>query len=604
MALNHGGLDERDWRRIDQLCASSPDGTPSLLQVLRIWQEEHGWLSPPALECFADRLQLPLAQVRAVAGFYRFLHLKPAGEFRLLFPNHIIEENAGMPALVQRLCERLGVMPGQTRADGRVSVDRCSCIGMSDQGLCALVNHRHVLTHLTNDRIDALAELINARVPVPSWPAAWFEINDNLRHCGPLLSRADDGSAGLQQALDLGPEASLQVIGDSGLRGRGGAGFPTARKWRFCREAAGTERVVVCNADEGEPGTFKDRVILTRQADQVFEGMTIAALVLGARRGFVYLRGEYRYLLDHLQDVLSARRKRGLLGAGILGRPGFDFDIDIHVGAGAYVCGEESALIESLEGKRGTPRIRPPFPVECGYQGKPTVVNNVETFLAAAWICANGSAAWRAAGTADSTGTKIHSIAGDCLLPGIYEFPMGTPVAQLLASCGAGEVSAVQVGGPAGTLLAPAEFGRSVAFEDVPSAGAFTVFDAGRNQFDTTRNLAAFFAHESCGFCTPCRVGTGLLSGKLDKITQGRGSLPDIELLVELEHLMHATTHCGLGAAACNHLRDALTKFRPHFEARCPWSEFEPDADMDRALEPARRWSGRADPDAHLENVT
>jgi [NiFe] hydrogenase diaphorase moiety large subunit len=362
--------------------------------------------------------------------------------------------------------------------------------------------------------------------------------------------------------------------------------------------------MVVCNADEGEPGTFKDRVLLSSQADTLFEGMAIAAFVIHARRGLVYLRGEYRYLLEPLLEVLQRRRDAHLLGSNILGQQGFDFDIDIHVGAGAYVCGEESSLIESLEGKRGTPRIRPPFPVECGYLGYPTVVNNVETFCAASHIALHGGAWWASIGTAKSTGTKIHSVSGDCERPGLYEYPFGTQVSRILEDCGAKDTQAVQVGGPSGQCLSAFEFGRRIAFEDVPSAGAFMVFDRSRDMFEVARTFAHFFAHESCGFCTPCRVGTALVANRMDKLAADQGSRYDIDVLFELDRLLHTTTHCGLGASACNSLRDTILKFRPAYERHLKWLHFEPGFDLDAELSIARRMTARDDAGAHLESHT
>jgi len=395
----------------------------------------------------------------------------------------------------------------------------------------------------------------------------------------------------------------LAEMKQSNLRGRGGAGFATGLKWSLCRQAPGHEHVVVCNADEGEPGTFKDRVLLTRHADAVFEGMTIAAHLIGARCGLVYLRGEYRYLLDALQAVLQRRREARLLGDAILGQAGFDFDITIHVGAGAYVCGEESSLIESLEGKRGTPRIRPPFPVEHGYLGHPTIVNNVETFCAATHIALHGGAWWAAIGTPKSSGTKIHSVSGDCARPGLYEYPFGTRIGRILEDCGAKDTQAVQVGGPSGVCLSASEFGRRIAFEDVPSAGAFMVFDRSRDMFEVARAFAHFFAHESCGFCTPCRVGTALVVKRLDKLAAGHGSRHDIDVLFELDKLMHGATHCGLGATACNPLRDTIAKFRPAYEKHLQSLHFVPGFDMDAELSQARLATGRDDQGAHLETL-
>jgi [NiFe] hydrogenase diaphorase moiety large subunit len=284
---------------------------------------------------------------------------------------------------------------------------------------------------------------------------------------------------------------------------------------------------------------------------------------------------------------------------------GFDFDIQIHLGAGAYVCGEESALIESLEGKRGNPRIRPPFPVEKGYLGQPTVVNNVETFCAAAHIAERGGSWWAAIGTTASSGTKLHSVSGDCARPGVYEYPFGVAIEQILHDCGAfdggRQVQAVQVGGPSGVCLAAHEFTRRIGFEDVPTAGAFMVFDASRDMFEVARSFAHFFAHESCGFCTPCRVGTELVVRRMDKLAAGYGSVFDETELRELELLLHGTTHCGLGASATNPLRDTLLRFRPAYERRLQAPRFVPAFDLDAELASARRVTGRDDPLAHLE---
>ena len=573
----------------------------SLVQLLREAQAEHGWLPRPLLAALAQELGLTLAHVEGVASFYRFLHLQPVGRLRILFSDNITDRMRGSEALMADLCARLGVQPGVMRADGRVSVAAASCTGLGDQGPALLVNHHQVVTRLDGERVARIAELVEAEVPPAQWPAEWSVVADNVRRPDVLLAGGFAPGEALAAALARGPEATLAEVQGSRLRGRGGAGFATGTKWDLCRKAAGAQRVVVCNADEGEPGTFKDRVLLTRHADAVFEGMTIAAFAIGATQGLVYLRGEYRYLLEHLEAVLQRRREAKLLGSGIAGRPGFDFDIAIHLGAGAYVCGEESALIESLEGHRGTPRIRPPFPVEHGYLGLPTSVNNVETFCAAAHIALRGGAWWAGIGTAKSTGTKIHSISGDCERPGLYEYPLGTRVETMLVDCGARDTQAVQVGGPSGTCLSVSEFGRRIAFEDVPTAGALMVFDRSRDMFEVARNFAHFFAHESCGFCTPCRVGTALVARRMDKLAAGRGSRHDVDVLYELDKLMHGATHCGLGAAACNPLRDTIAKFRPAYERRLKSLHFEPAFDLDAELSEARAATGRDDPAAHLE---
>ena len=575
----------------------------ALVQILRQLQASQGWLPHDSLSQIAQALGLTLAHVQGVAGFYRFFHTQPVGRYRVLFSDNITDRMGGSEALMLQLCRLLKVEPGQMRADGRVSVATSSCTGLCDQGPALLINHHHVVTRLTPARIVHIAALIEHNTPPEQWPAEWSRVDDQIRLADVKLGAQPAPGQGIAAALARGPQGMLDDLKRSKLRGRGGAGYATGTKWQLCRAAPGQMHYVVCNADEGEPGTFKDRVLLTSYADTVFEGMTIAALVIGARRGLVYLRGEYRFLLEPLQAVLQRRREQGLLGASIQGQSGFDFDIEIHVGAGAYVCGEESALIESLEGKRGVPRIRPPFPVERGYLGQPTTVNNVETFCAVTHIAVHGGAWWSAIGTPQSTGTKIHSVSGDCERPGLYEYPFGTRIGRILEDCGARDTQAVQVGGPSGVCLSVSEFNRRIAFEDVPTAGAFMVFDRSRDMFEVARNFAQFFAHESCGFCTPCRVGTELVVRRLDKLKKGYGSSEDVQVLYELDKLMHNATHCGLGAAACNPLRDTIAKFRPAYERHLTSLHFVPGFDLDAELSQARLATGRDDTGAHLENL-
>jgi len=383
--------------------------------------------------------------------------------------------------------------------------------------------------------------------------------------------------------LERGADATFMEIKASGLRGRGGAGFPTADKWKRCRDSPGAAHYIVCNADEGEPGTFKDRVLLNSYADLVFEGMTIGARVMGSAKGLLYLRGEYRYLLEKLEGVLARRRAAGLLGRNILGEAGFDFDIEIHLGAGAYICGEESALIESLEGKRGRPRNRPPYPAAHGYLDQPTVVNNVETFACAARIAAQGGEWFAGMGTPESTGSKVLSISGDCARPGIYEYPFGVSVHEILDDCGAEDACAVQVGGPSGELISSKEFGRYISFEDLVTSGGFTLFKRGRDILRVVQNFTHFFAHESCGFCTPCRVGTQLQKKIVDKVAMGHGTASDVEELKHLGHIMRTMSHCGLGHTAPNPVLDMLEKFPAAYEQNLKNLAFEPAFNIDLA---------------------
>lgn len=427
-------------------------------------------------------------------------------------------------------------------------------------------------------------------------------ISYQLKRADFIFKNENDWEDVLSKSINRTPAELINELISSELKGRGGAGFPTGLKWKLTAEVKDSVKYVICNADEGEPGTFKDRVLLNAYADWVFEGMTLCAYVIGAQKGFLYLRGEYRYLLEPLQAVLQRRHGQNLLGNGILGQADFNFEIEIHLGAGAYICGEESALIESLEGKRGTPRNRPPFPVTQGYLNQPTVVNNVETLAATCLISVHGGAWYAAIGTKNSSGSKLFSVAGDCARPGIYEYPFGVTVAQVLADCGGQDAQAVQISGASGMCIAASEFGRRIDFDDIPSAGAFMVFDQRRDMFEVARNFVHFFAHESCGFCTPCRVGTSLLANLMDKLAHGKGSPDDLVKIEKLDAVLQSMSHCGLGRTACNPVLQTLAKFRSEYDKRLIKKDYVPAFDLDGALSQARRMTGRDDAGAHLEN--
>ena len=576
----------------------------SLLQLLYQVQYRYSCIPPRAIELLAKSLSLTPAHIRGVIGFYSFLHEQPRGHFDILISDSITDHMLGSRELTEQLCASLGVVPAIPRSDGRVTVATTSCTGMCDQGPAMLVNGL-AITRLDKDRIDAIARFVEADTPVEQWPAEFFHVVDNIQRRDILLdnSEADEDACeceAMVALLEHGADTILEQITASGLRGCGGAGFSTGSKWRFCKESASDQRYVVCNADEGEPGTFKDRILLNSYADRVFEGMTLCGGVIGADRGLIYLRGEYRYLRDDLEAALQRRRDRGLLGSNILGQQGFDFDIEIHMGAGAYICGEESSLLESLEGKRGIPRIRPPYPVSHGYLGKPTVINNVETFAHATLIARHGADWFSAIGTDESKGTKLLSISGDCARPGIYEYPFGTSVQQILDDCGAEDVQAVQVAGAAGSTIPTDEFDRCIAFEDIATGGSFMVFDQSRNMLDMVKNFAHFFVHESCGFCTPCRVGGSLLSDLVDKLCRGDAGQYDIEEMTAIAGLMKSASHCGLGTTAPKPVLDMIDKFANVYEAKLKHSEYEPAFDLDAALQDARDITGRDDTGAHI----
>ncbi len=375
-------------------------------------------------------------------------------------------------------------------------------------------------------------------------------------------------NAGLEKTVNVGRTDVIAEINASGLKGRGGAGFPTSVKWNLAAAAKSEKKYVVCNADEGEPGTFKDRLILSEFPDLVLEGMTIAGYAIGAAVGIIYLRGEYSYLRQPLEEVIARRRADNLLGEKILGKEGFAFDIIIRMGAGAYVCGEETALIESLEGHRGESRNRPPFPVDTGFNGNPTIVNNVETLAWAACVMGKGGDWFKSVGTEKSAGIKLFSVSGDCARPGVYEFPLGISIAQLLKEVGADQAKAVQVGGASGHCLPASEFERLLAFEDIPTGGSIIVFGPQRDMLDVARNFLEFFVEESCGQCTPCREGNAKLLEGVELLEQGACSMRYLKDLCSLGESMQLASKCGLGQSSPNAFLSIVKHFKDEILGR------------------------------------
>ncbi len=556
-----------------------------ILQILRNLQLSQHHISQGDIKQLSEALDLARMKIQSKIDFYRFLHDKYAGDFEIYFSDNITDRMLGNAELMQLLCEMLFVTPGITREDNRVIVDTTSCTGLCEQGPAMLVNG-YAIGNLDIERIKKIAELVSRGIPINKWPQEWFVITDTIHEKGPLLATESVTGAAISKALQIGPEGVISELERSGLRGCGGAGFPTHRKWNIARTTEETERYVVCNADEGEPGTFKDRVLLNQYADTLIDGMAVCAATIGAKQGFIYLRHEYHFLHGKLQKILQQRRDNNLLGANILGHSGFDFDIEIMMGAGSYVCGEESALIESLQGMRGIPRIRPPFPVTNGYFNKPTVVNNVETYCYAARILEHGPDIFAKGG--NSIGWKILSISGDCEKPGIYEIPLGMSIKKILKKCQANDTQAVQVGGAGGSLVSSEQFFKEISFDDANTGGSFMIFDNSRDMFERAVNFTHFFAHESCGFCTPCRVGTKLMAQMADKVASGHGAHLDIKEIHELNNLMTQASHCGLGQRASVPMLETYQKFPESFRKRLTSEEYQPTFDVEAAVQRAK----------------
>ncbi|MDR3609480.1 MAG: NADH-ubiquinone oxidoreductase-F iron-sulfur binding region domain-containing protein [Ignavibacteriaceae bacterium] len=382
------------------------------------------------------------------------------------------------------------------------------------------------------------------------------------KRTGPVLfSKYTRGDA-IKKVISIPREDVLFELKTSGLKGRGGAGFPTSTKWMLVAASTADKKFIVCNADEGEPGTFKDRVLLMEYPELVFDGMVVAGYTIGAKTGIVYLRGEYEYFLGQLEDYLMKMRDDNLLGKNILGKEGFDFDISIRLGSGAYVCGEETALIESLEGHRGEPRNRPPYPVNTGYLGFPTVVNNVETLSSVPHIMVKGGEWFKQHGTDKSTGSKLFSISGDCEKPGVYELPWGTSLYVLLQLVGAKNTKAVQVGGASGVCIPKNKFDRFLAYEDIATGGSVIIFNESRDMLHVLENFMEFFVEESCGQCTPCRIGNTKLLEGVRKIKSGDYTFGYINTLKDLGKTMQVASKCGLGQSSPNAFISILENFK------------------------------------------
>lgn len=397
---------------------------------------------------------------------------------------------------------------------------------------------------------------------------------------------ARDGYAALGKVLtQYTPEQVIQEIKDSGLRGRGGAGFPTGLKWEFTRKAPGDQKYVVCNADEGDPGAFMDRSVLEGDPHSVIEAMAIAGYAIGANQGYVYVRAEYPLAVQRLGDAIVKAREYGMLGENILGT-GFSFDLEIRVGAGAFVCGEETALLASIEGKRGEPRPKPPFPASEGLWGKPTLINNVETYANIPVIINRGADWFKQFGTEKSKGTKVFALAGKVNNTGLVEVPMGTTLREVIFELGGGipnhkRFKAAQTGGPSGGCLTEKDLDRPMDYESLVAAGSMMgsggliVMDEDNCMVDVARFFLEFTQDESCGKCTPCRIGTKRMLEILNKITQGKGEEGDLELLEELATTIKATALCGLGQSAPNPVLSTIRNFRDEYlahirEKKCP----------------------------------
>ena len=542
-----------------------PANRVELLDYLWKSQIEHGYIRSEDIKAYAEALGISTIDVQGVVTFYHFLTLQPRGKFTIYLNNSPVAESKGFERVKNAFEMATGTHINGVDPSGQFGLFDTACIGLSDMEPSALINF-HPFTNLNSLKVrDIVAQLKQGADPAEICD----EVPDHIRYTPgerTVLLRDYKPGIALHRLREHTAESILAEIKKSGLRGMGGAFFPTGIKWESCRKDPESPKYIFCNADEGEPGTFKDRVLLNSMPGLVLEGMAIAGLAVGSEEGVVYLRAEYKWMQEKLQHAIDRFRKMNLLGKNIAGIEGFNFDIRIQLGAGAYVCGEETAMLNSIEGKRGEPRNKRFFPTERGYMQKPTVINNVETFCCAARIIQLGADHYLKAGTATSPGTKMLSVSGDCRLPGIYEIPMGTTVRQVLEMCEADRPNFIQVSGPSGECLAIEEADRVFSIDDLNRGGSFMVFSRSRDILNILRNYNRFFKSESCGLCTPCRAGNFIIEKKLELFASSLAHPSDIDEVQSWGEIMKLTCRCGLGKTAAGSLLMAQEKFPEYFK--------------------------------------
>ncbi len=568
-----------------------------LLDMLWDVQNQQGYISEEAIALLADGLNMSPNDIRETLSFYHFFKDQPFGKHKIYLCHTVIAKMKNYHEIRTILEQETNTSFGNVDDSGIFGLGDANCIGLSDQEPAMMID-QVVFTHLTAEKVkDIIRQLKQGRTAVEIANPSGIESKDsayihamvaeNIRTESKVMFKAGrDYQTILKTCLDKDPEQIIATMIASNLRGRGGAGFPTGLKWKMGREAEGAEKYIICNADEGEPGTFKDRVLLSHSPKDVLLGMIMAAYAIGSRHGILYLRSEYWYLKDYLQQQIQDFRDNGLLGKQILGTE-LEFDIRIQMGAGAYVCGDETALIESCEGKRGTPRVKPPYPIQQGYLGMPTSVNNVETLAIAGRIIEEGSAWFTAMGTDESTGTRLLSVSGDCNKPGIYEIEWGTTLNEVLTMVGADRAQYVQISGPAGDSLSVRQDGeRKFCYSDLSCNGSFMVFNNTRDILEIVKDYLAFFVEESCGICVPCRAGGVDLHRKIERIIEGQGCQQDLDEVIQWSKLLKGTSRCGLGTATPNPILATLDKFPEIYQEKLIKQQgvLLPSFDMKKAM--------------------
>ncbi len=576
-------MNKQIWQKINAITRQYPSSKSAVLSALQELQKNKGYLDEADMAEIAAFLNVPLSAVYSACSYYSMLKREQLGKYHLEIDTNIPAMLAGAEELLAHVEARLGIKAGETTRDGLFTLSSVEDLGAC--GTCPVIRvGGHYFEEMTPEKSDYLIEsLQKGKMPESkSKIAVGGDRSVLLKRLGKPHSASistylkDGGYRALEKSLKMKPDEVIAEVKSAGLRGRGGAGFPAASKWGFLPKNSDQPVYLICNADEGEPGTFKDRQIMEHDPHLLLEGMAIAAYAIGSKRGFIYIRGEFSWIADILELAVQEARHSGMLGSKVLGSE-FDFDISVHRGAGAYVCGEETALIESLEGKRGYPRMRPPFPAVSGLFGSPTIVNNVETLSLVPFIVEMGASKFREIGVSNNFGPKLFGVSGHVKRPGVYEFPLGTPLRDILAAAGGvkGKLKAIIPGGLSTAIMTAAELGGCnipMDYDSLPkigtslgSGGIIVMNDTVSIPAITLRTIK-FYAHESCGQCIPCREGTNIIKQLLGKLLAGKGSRQDLAVVLKLTDTIKGTTLCPFGEAFSIPIGAMVRKFRSEFD--------------------------------------
>jgi NADH-quinone oxidoreductase subunit F len=586
-------------QKFQTLLGRYPRKRSALVPMALYAQDVFGLVSDELIAEIAKRLDLNTLQVTETIEYYTMLRRKPAGRNHVQICTNVSCKLRGADKLWEFAQRKLEIGNKQTSADGLFSLEEVECIGACTGAPAMQVNY-DFYENLTPEKFEGIIARLDRGERPPSVRPASGSLHPRHPAEVPVISRLfgvenshtlavylqNDGYKGLEKALSMTPDQVIEEVKKSNLRGRGGAGFPTGMKWSFVPKESAKGKYILANCDESEPGTCKDRPLLEMVPHQLIEGMIIAAYAVGAHNGYAYVRGEYRYVLDIVEGAIAEAYANGYLGKNIMGSK-FCFDLAAHTGAGSYECGEESALMESLEGKRGYPRIRPPFPAVVGLYGAPTVINNAETLSSVPAILRRGGEWYASLGTPKNGGTRLYSISGHVNRPGIYELPMGFSFTRFIEEVAGGiaggrKLKAVIPGGSSCPVLKAEEIeGLAMDYDSVAKAGSMLgsggtiIIDEQTCMVDLCRRIMHFYAHESCGWCIPCREGTAWLRKLLDRIHDGGGRPEDLPMVGELAKNMLGRTFCPLGDAAALPTMSIAKKwpeeFQEHLSGKCPY---------------------------------